>query len=179
MTTPTQHGGITLPAGRIYADLLGVEALTKDEIGDLRPDNVRPNYNTSYYDTDGCISNYAADSFLFVNGNAAGGLVLGGDGAGTERIVINTAAYESLIPQISCKVGNVVQMSLFASVRTPAATSVVIGGGSISVGAYLYLRGEASADGSVRVSYQPGSDAVLTEKRVSGSWVTKLSTSMA
>jgi len=44
--------------------------------------------------------------------------------------------------------------------------------------AYFYLLGDATTDGSVRMSYQAGSDAVLTEKRVSGSWVTKLSTSM-
>jgi len=43
---------------------------------------------------------------------------------------------------------------------------------------YIYLRGSATTDGSVRVSYQSASDAVLTEKRVAGSWVTKLSTSM-
>jgi len=44
---------------------------------------------------------------------------------------------------------------------------------------YIYLRGDATTDGSVRTSYQSGSDKVIYEKRVSGTWTMKREWSMA
>jgi hypothetical protein len=50
-----------------------------------------PSYNTSYYATDGRISNYSASNYLYVNGNAGGGLFLKGEGDGTNNIRIESS----------------------------------------------------------------------------------------
>jgi hypothetical protein len=43
---------------------------------------------------------------------------------------------------------------------------------------YVYLRGDATTDGSVRVSFQSGTTAIEFEKRISGSWVSRHSFAM-
>ena len=46
-------------------------------------------------------------------------------------------------------------------------------GAKLADNTYIYLRGDATTDGSVRMSYQSGTDDVIIEKRVSGSWDAK------
>jgi hypothetical protein len=50
---------------------------------------------------------------------------------------------------------------------------------SLTTDDYIYLKGSASVDGSVRMSYLTSADAVLYEKRVSGAWITKQILEMA
>jgi hypothetical protein len=49
-------------------------------------------YDTTKYTTDGTISNYASNNNVYINGNAAGGLSLKGDGTGYQSISIGGGA---------------------------------------------------------------------------------------
>jgi hypothetical protein len=71
------------------------------------------------------------------------------------------------------------EVGYYGHLTAAEAAQLVDGGFALSNDAYIYLRGDATTDDSIRMSYQSGSDGVLLEARDSGTWTTKHNFNMA
>jgi hypothetical protein len=107
---------------------------------------------------------------------------LAGAGIGTSsggNIALYGADHATRPNEVAIRAGSAVQASFTTTglngctigATTPAVATVT----SLTLGTdnYIYLKGSASVDGSVRMSYLTSADAVLYEKRVAGAWVAK------
>ena len=178
-TLPTANGGTNLTSftsgGVVYASstsaLATGSALTFDG-NKLSTNSLTFGYNTSYYNTDNSISNYASGNYLYVSGNGTttGGLYL--QGAGNQKQSI-------LLDGISTGGNIVFQTNGSERARFNSTGALVLAGGTTSangIGITFPATQSASSNANTLDDYEQGTWTVGLTAGTSGTITTSTQT---
>jgi len=77
-----------IPYGNGTSAFSSASTLSYSSTSGLTVNGITQSYNTTLYNVDGTLSNYASNNSVYLNGNAAGALQLRGDGTGAQQVII-------------------------------------------------------------------------------------------